>query len=560
MKAAIYARYSSDSQRDASIEDQVRICARRIDAECWQLVETYAHHGISGASTLRPKYQQMLMDARAGRFEVLIAEALDRLSRDQEDIAALYKQLSFAGVRLITLAEGEISELHIGLKGTMNALFLKDLADKTRRGLEGRVRQGKSGGGNAYGYTVFRKMAADGTPIRGEREINTREAAVVRRIFEEFAVGRSPRTIAHDLNADGTPGPGNGTWGPSTLHGNWRRGTGILNNELYVGRRIWNRQHFIKDPSTGKRQARMNPRHEWLIEEVPQLRIIDDDLWQRVKQRQQGTRRAVAEGPRIRSERARRPRYLLSGLLQCGACGGGFSKISQHHYGCSTARNKGTFTNMLTVRRDVIEATVIAGLKEQLMQPDAYKAFVAEFHREMNRLAATEDQERDRLTQDLGKVKREIARLIEAIKSGVPGESVKDELASLEASKRQLIAKIEAVPAPNPRLHPNLAEMYRYKVANLVEALNAQDAVGEAAEAIRGLIEAVRLVPENGKLTVELFGELAALLALGQGTKNKHPRGDASGVQVTMVAGAGFGFCDLTGCGKSHLYEADWRL
>ena len=99
----------------------------------------------------------MLEDARAGRFEVLVAEALDRLSRDQENIAGLFKQLSFAGVRLITLSEGDIGELHVGLKGTMNALFLKDLAQKTRRGLEGRIRQGKSGGGLCFGYDIFHK-------------------------------------------------------------------------------------------------------------------------------------------------------------------------------------------------------------------------------------------------------------------------------------------------------------------------------------------------------------------------------------------------------------------
>ena len=161
-RAVIYARYSSDNQRDASIEDQVRQCRARIEQEGWQLEAVYSDHAISGATTLRPGYQKMLEDARAGRFEVLVAEALDRLSRDQENIAGLFKQLSFAGVRLITLSEGEVGELHVGLKGTMNALFLKDLAQKTRRGLEGRVRQGKSGGGLCFGYDVVRKFDAAG--------------------------------------------------------------------------------------------------------------------------------------------------------------------------------------------------------------------------------------------------------------------------------------------------------------------------------------------------------------------------------------------------------------
>ncbi len=86
-------------------------------------------------------------DAGKGGFDVVFAGALDRLSRDQEDVAGVFKRLSFAGVKTITLSEGEISHLHVGLKGTMNALFLKDLADKTRRGLQGRIEAGKSSGG-----------------------------------------------------------------------------------------------------------------------------------------------------------------------------------------------------------------------------------------------------------------------------------------------------------------------------------------------------------------------------------------------------------------------------
>ena len=539
--AAIYARYSSNHQRDASIEDQVRICRKRIDAEAWQLIETYSDHAISGASTLRQGYQRMLADARAGKFDILIAEALDRLSRDQEDIAGLFKQLTFAGVQLITLSEGEINELHVGLKGTMNALFLKDLAAKTRRGLEGRVRQGKSGGGNAYGYDVVKKVDSNGEPIRGERTINQEQADIIRRVFTEFSNGRSPRAIAHDLNAENISGPRDGTWGPSTIYGNWRRGTGILNNDLYVGKLIWNRQHFIKDPQTGKRQARMNPESDWIIEDVPALRIIDEEQWLQVKQRQYGTRRKIAEDNRgNRTERARRPRYLFSGLMQCGVCGGGYSKISQQHYGCSTARNKGTCDNMLTIRRDIVEETVLSGLKEQMMQPDAYKEFVSEFNREMNRLGASEDQERTRLDTDLSHIDRDLARLIDAIKSGVPGSAVINEIATLELRKTELENKLNAVPAPQPRLHPCLADVYRDKVANLVEALNAPDTIADAAETIRGLIEAIRLVPDEGKLRIEIYGELAALISLGQKRKSKHPGGDPSGVQITLVAGAGF--------------------
>jgi site-specific DNA recombinase len=198
-RAAIYARYSSDLSRDASIEDQVRLCRQYAERAGWTVAEIFEDRAISGASAIRPGYQSLLAAVADGRIDIVLAEALDRLSRDQEDIAALFKRLRFLGVRLVTVSEGEIGDLHIGLKGAMNALYLKDLADKTRRGLKGRVRAGRSGGGLCYGYDVVPGEE------RGGRTINAGEAAIVRRIFTEFAAGRSPKAIARRLNDDGIP-------------------------------------------------------------------------------------------------------------------------------------------------------------------------------------------------------------------------------------------------------------------------------------------------------------------------------------------------------------------
>ena len=445
--------------------------------------------------------------------------------------------MAFANVPIVTLAEGEISELHVGLKGTMNALFLKDLAQKTRRGLQGRIRQGKSGGGLCFGYAVVRRLDAAGGVIRGERGIKNAEAAIVRRIFTEFASGRSPKAIAQLLNKELIPGPSGRGWGPSTIYGNWKRGTGILNNELYIGRLIWNRQHFVKDPDTGRRQARPNPESKWIMEQVSHLRIIDDDLWALVKKRQQEARSQIVTPDRgIRCERARRPNYLLSGLLKCGSCGGGFSKISQSHYGCSTARNKGTCDNFLSIRRDEPERKVLDGLRSQLMQPEMVTTFIDEFRKEVNRQRADKDSQRHHNAQDLEKTEREVRRLIEAIKSGVPGASLKDEMTALLAKRVNLLAELEAAAPAKPRLHPNLAALYRQKVMNLAEALKIDQTRSQATECLRGLIEEIRLIRDEGKLRIELYGALASLINLANG----NPRFKEAGVQVTLVAGVGF--------------------
>lgn len=157
MKVAIYARYSSDNQRDASIEDQFRVCREFATRQGWTVVEEYSDHAVSGATLLRAGFRALMRDALNKRFDVVLAESLDRFSRDQEDTAGLFKRLTFAGVNIVTLAEGDITFLHIGFKGTMNALFLKDLAEKTHRGLRGRIEDGKSGGGLCYGYRVVRR-------------------------------------------------------------------------------------------------------------------------------------------------------------------------------------------------------------------------------------------------------------------------------------------------------------------------------------------------------------------------------------------------------------------
>ena len=160
----------------------------------------------------------------------------------------------------------------------MNALFVKDLADKTRRGLRGRVELGKSGGGLCYGYKVTR-ATHDRAAVTGDREIVPGDAELIRRIFQDYAAGLSPKVIAKQLNAERRLGPGGAPWNPSTIHGNPARGTGILNNELYVGRLVWNRLRYVKDPDTGKRVSRPNPPSEWVTTAVPELRIVDDELW-----------------------------------------------------------------------------------------------------------------------------------------------------------------------------------------------------------------------------------------------------------------------------------------
>jgi site-specific DNA recombinase len=544
MRAVIYARYSSDSQREASIDDQVHNCRARIEAEGWKLEETYADGATSGATVLRPAYQRMLMAARSGSVDVIVAEALDRLSRDQEDVAALYKLLSFAGVMLITLAEGEINELHVGLKGTMNALFLKDLAQKTHRGLAGRIRGGKSGGGKAYGYDIVRALDDAGEPVRGDLKINDEEVRIVRRIFGEYIGGKSPRAIAVAFNREAIAGPTGKGWTASTIMGNRKRGTGILNNQLYIGKRVWNRLAYRRDPDTRKRVSRLNPPDQWIVADVPELRVIAAHVWNQAQEmletRSRETRPDTVKGPDWKD---RRPKHLFSGLVKCASCGGGMSLVSRIYYGCSARHNKGTCSNRLTMRLDRLEESVLRGLQEQLVTPELTETFVREYTAEINRIRAEATASRSTDERRLSALNRKIGNIVETVSSGRASGALLDRLESLELEKAGLEAEA-AQPAPDPvRLHPDIAVLYVGKVGELRSALNMDDTRTEAAIILRGLVDEIRLHPVDGALQIELAGELANLLSFANSSNTaKKTPGPYSGPGCTesLVAGAGF--------------------
>lgn len=552
MKAALYARYSSDNQRDASIEDQLRICRARAEREGWTIIDSYTDRAISGASLLRPGVQELISDALKGRFEVILAESLDRLSRDQEDIAGLYKRMRFAGVSIVTLSEGEVRELHIGLKGTMGALFLKDLADKTRRGLRGRVEKGRSGGGLCYGYDVVRTADPDD---RGEREINPVEANVVRRIFRDYLSGQSSRTIAMTLNREGISGPQGKEWGPSTIHGNPKRGTGILNNELYIGRLVWNRLRYMKDPDTGRRVSRPNPENEWVVQEVPDLRIVGQDLWDAVKKRQKSLSfDTTPTGSNPMNDR-RRPKHLFAGLIKCGCCGGGYSLISKDLLGCAASRNKGTCDNRLNIRRDALEASILNGLRKHLMSPELFNEFCAEFTREVNRLRIERGADLAGWRSELERVDRELDKMVDAILQGFPPAKLKDKAEKLEARKSQLSELLDNADEPPPLLHPNMARMYQDRIAKLCENLQSEEDRGAAVDVLRSLVDEISLVPENGELSIVLRGDLGAILRFAAGKQNPDFLSEAEALdnllsQKSLVAG---------GCNHLYLRSNDSR-
>ncbi len=473
---------------------------------------TYSDAAISGATTIRPGYQALLEAMRGGKADIVLAEGLDRFSRDLEHVAAFHKLAQFSGVRIVTSADGELSDLHVGLKGTMGALYLKDLSAKTHRGQEVRVRKGHAFGRVPYGYRLVRRLGVNGEPERGLREVDAGEASIVRRIFDAYVHGASPRAIAAALNAEGVPGPVGTPRYDTSIRGRPGRGDGILRNPIYVGRLRWNRHARVRDPLSGRHVYRARMPEEVVEVEVPAMRIVSGELWQRAQARLAAEAAPQLEQPVPAFWKSRRPRHLLSGKVVCGVCGGGFSAMGKDYLGCLPARRGHGCHNSRWIRRPRLEA-----LGSRLLRPEAVAAFSSAFIAEWNRLTAEATAGTGAARRELQVIERRLENLVEAIADGVRAPGVQRKFEELEARREVLVAAMAEAPPAAPLLHPRLAEGYADHVALLRRAIKAgRDP--EALEAARALIEKVVVSPgeeADDPPGIELVGELIAMLKAG---------------------------------------------
>ena len=223
----------------------------------------------------------------------------------------------------------------------------------------------------------------------------------------------------------------------------------------------------------------------------------------------------------------RRPVTLFSSLMKYGCCGGGYSKASKTHFGCSTTKNKGPefCKNTKKISQVELERIVLHAMQNNLMDKEALAMFCDEYAKERNRLSAQADNSRDALTSELSTVTRDHGKLVDAIIAGIPADQVKERMNTLTERKAVLEAKLAKAPNADPiRIHPKMALTYRDKVTELINRLSDKDTMPEAKEALRALLERIVLVPSSktDKLDVHIHGDLAGLLLLSMGTKRKN--------------------------------------
>lgn len=498
MRIAAYARFSSDSQREASLEDQLRNCREYAQRCAWPAPVVFSDSAVTGSRSDREGYRRLL--ATVHEFDVLLLDDLSRLSRDNVEVQTVLKRLKFAGVRVIAIADGldtarEDAKLNAGLRGLMGELYLDDLAKKTHRGLKGRALDGASAGGLPYGYRVT---------TTGQREIDEAQAAVVRRIFAEFIGGKSPRAIAHGLNRDGIPSARGSTWAVTAIRPDLRRGIGILANPIYVGQQIWNRSIWVKHPETGMRVRQERPPSEWVVRERPELAIVTRDVWDAAQRRIK---------PLTGNFRGRPCSHILSGILRCGECGGPMVIVDRYRYGCGRAKDRGTCSSTLRFRRDDAERELLAGVRRELLSEAGFRAFQAAAMEKMRQHAP----DTGALQRKLAQLEREHANVMAAIRAGIITPSTKAELEGLEtavAHARRAVA--DASQLQPAKILPRAREVWERMVARLADLRD----VPAAREALRSLIGDKVPVRQNEN------GDPVAEIA-------------ASHCQIFVVAGAG---------------------
>ena len=556
-RVIIYARYSSDMQSPLSVEDQIALCRKTAASKGWTVVGVHSDEAMTGKRKDRPGFKRLRDDLSRGVADIVMFESLDRLSRSLEHSAGFYQIAEHHRVKLYAVDAGFLDMMRLGMQAIMAQEFLNQMGRKTRRGIEGKVQRGESGGGRSYGYRI--PVDADDKRIKGAMEIDEDEATVVRRIFRDYAAGLSPQKIAAQLNAEFIPSPraggkGSGHWKQNTINGNRQRGTGILNNELYIGRRIWNRVNYAMNPQTEQTEARINPESEWVINEVPHLRIVAQEDWDAVKKRQ--TRQDEARGGLSPIERRglrvnqslRRPGHLLTGLIKCGICGGSMTLVGGNKRGgaaayyCANRKEKGPAVcpGMRGIRKQVVEDFTLASLRDGLMQPDAYAQFKADFARHFDGARQPREEELRLKDKRIRKVEKERAGLLDAIKAGGHTPALIAEFEQLDADLKAMKEdRAKAAPVA-VELPDDLPALYRAYVENLVATLSDETVLGRAAEELRDLITAIVIHwdADAAAHRVEVEGKLLEML------QKANPAGGAryvsEEISLKLVAGAGF--------------------
>ncbi len=519
MRCAIYARYSSDLQRDRSIDDQVRNCRRFAEKKGWVVLDghIYTDRAISGASVIgRTGLLDLLRTAQESPkpFDYLLVDDTSRLSREMGEVESIIGQLHFVGIGVYFVAQGidskdDQSDIAVGFNSIMDSRYRRDLGKKTLRGMIGQVERNYNPCGRLYGYKYIRDEDPTGIidpKTKHVRVLGTRiekhpvESQVVKEIFEAYCDGLSMRDIAQKLDKAGHLPPGvhaqvahgvnKPSWLPRSIHC-------ILNNRRYCGDWTFNKTTWLKNPKTGKRKNVPRDKADWVEIKRPDLAIIDEPTWQHAQERIQRNKRGPGNLKGIRW------RFLFTGLMKCHECGGSYVVVRNGHtpnpvFGCSRNWNKGSAgcSNNFRVRKDEIESTILSDIQSQLLSPPVLSAIVSKVNQKIKAKLSGLRKDSSGIIAQKKELSKKLSNIVAAIESGMSSEALRRRLAEIEAQIQELDRRIDVFSCSYDFSKLKIDEQYVEGWLDRIRELLNKD-VAAARAKIMSLVGTFTLSPET---------------------------------------------------------------
>lgn len=423
--AVAYARYSSDGQRDESIDAQVRAIKDFAEREGYVLQKVYADRGISGTTDNREEFQRMIDDAKSGEFRTAIVHKLDGFARNRADSAIYRKVLEKYGVKLVSVLENfddspEAVLLQSVIEG-YNEYFSKNLRREVMKGLKENALSCRfTGGRPLLGYDINKETM--------RYEINELEAEAVKLIFKMYLQGEGYSAIINELNRCGFKTKKGNSFGKNSLYD-------LLRNEKYTGVYIYNRCSCPDETGKFNRHA-LKPEDEVIRIEGGMPQIISKEDFEKV-QRKMDERKHKAAANKAKVE------YLLSGKIVCGECGSTYTGNARRSKGCTyisytcTKKNGKEKCKNPGIRRDVLEKMILESLSEKVFDKGILPSIISKY----NDFALTKNKEfilmKNQLENRIAETDKGINNIVNLVVS-TGSAALAEKLKELEAEKAQL--------------------------------------------------------------------------------------------------------------------------
>jgi len=519
-------------QNEKSSSDQLELGRSLAQRNGWIVGGEFADEACSGRSSRnRPQFNKMISMAVGGQAQAIIVEDISRLFRNAAEMHVCAQRLKEAGVVIVTAAGSVVDGLELSIRAAMAQEQSEEHGRRVKRGHRAAAKRGRVIGGVAYGYRVRQAAGGQEAFVAGKngdggddlnREIDPDEGPVVQRIYEDFVAGLSTQQICKALNSERVPAPGGGLWRTNALTGNKDLNTGILRSPIYRGRVVFGKTVSTFRPSTGTTKVTPGDKTEQIQEVREELRLVSDETWLAAQ-----ARLASLSVERQRPNQARRPTYVLSGKVFCGACGGSYA-ILGHTHGCYGRRFSSACDNRRRVARLELERAVFKGMVERLLKPHILNIYLAEYRSELAKAAAEFEGKRTTLAKRQADLMRDIDNLVAQAEAGATGYArtrINDRInelgAQLEQVERQLVQR--APVAADDATAEVIIERMRALLDELGDAAAGDDrAAATAREVMRGMIDKVIVTPKPatgkedgrgfGPVMVQVFGSITRVV------------------------------------------------